>query len=71
MKIPPVGAEFLHVDERREGQRDMTKLRVAFRKVANPPTNQTQDFYFFYTHYHILTVLLQKNSLTLFDFSEI
>jgi hypothetical protein len=40
MKIPPVGAELFHADERIEGQWDMTKLRVAFRKFANPPKNQ-------------------------------
>jgi len=31
-----VGAELFHAD----GQTDMTKLRVAFRKFANAPKNE-------------------------------
>ena len=47
MKIRPVGAELFHADRRNFGRRDgrtdgqtdrdMTKLLVAFRKVANRP----------------------------------
>ena len=41
----PVGAEVFHVDrrtnERTEGETDMTKLIVAFRKFAKAPTNQS------------------------------
>jgi len=36
MKIRPVGAELLHVDE----QIDITKLLVAFRNFANAPKEQ-------------------------------
>jgi hypothetical protein len=35
MKIYPVGAELFHAD----GQTDRQKLLVAFRNVANAPTN--------------------------------
>ena len=33
MKIRPVGAELFHAD----GRTDMTKLKVAFRNIANAP----------------------------------
>ena len=36
MKIRPVAAEMFHAG----GRTDMTKLMVAFRKFANPPTKQ-------------------------------
>ena len=35
MKIRPVGAEFLHVDEGTDGQRDMMKLTVTFRNLLS------------------------------------
>ena len=35
MKIRPVGAELFHVD----GQKDMTKLMVAFRNCSNALQN--------------------------------
>jgi len=37
MKIRPVGAELFHVDIRTDGQTDMTKLILAFRKFPNAP----------------------------------
>jgi hypothetical protein len=39
MKIRPVGAELFHVDGQTDGQTDMTKLIVAFRKFTNAPKN--------------------------------
>jgi len=36
MKIPPVGAEFLHADRRRiVGHTRLRKLTVPFRRLAN------------------------------------
>ena len=40
MKIRPVGAELFHV-ERTDRQTDITKLRVAFRNVANGPKTKS------------------------------
>jgi hypothetical protein len=41
MKICPVGAELFHAvgrkDEKMDGQTDMAKLKVGFRKFANAP----------------------------------
>jgi len=40
MKICPVGAELFHADGRTkkmDGQTDMAKLKVGFRKFANAP----------------------------------
>jgi hypothetical protein len=39
MKFRPVGAELFHAD----GRTDMTKLKVAFRKFANAPKNQSAE----------------------------
>jgi len=39
MKIHPVGAEFFHADRQTDGQKDMTKLIVAYRNFANPLKN--------------------------------
>jgi hypothetical protein len=41
MKILPVGAELFHAD----GQTDMTKLIVAFRKIAKKPKNCKSSSY--------------------------
>ena len=43
MKIRPTRAELFHVDGRRDEQRDMTKLIVAFRNFANALTNGGQS----------------------------
>ena len=37
MTIRPLGAELFHVDGRRDGQTEMTKLIVDFRNYANAP----------------------------------
>ena len=37
MKFRPVEAELFHADGRTDGQKDMTKLTVAFRNLANAP----------------------------------
>jgi len=37
MKIRPVEAELYHEDTQTDEQRDMTKLKVAFRDFANAP----------------------------------
>ena len=43
MKIGSVGAElFQRTDGRTDRQRDMTKLIVAFRSCANPPTDRCE-----------------------------
>jgi hypothetical protein len=46
MKIRPVGADLLNVDGRRDRQtvtqKDMAKLIVAFRNVANAPKTENQ-----------------------------
>ena len=39
MKIYPVGADLIHVDERTDRRRDNVKLIVAFRSFANAPKN--------------------------------
>ena len=39
MKRLPVETESFHVDGRTDGQTDMMKLIVAFRKFANVPKN--------------------------------
>jgi hypothetical protein len=39
MKIPPLGAELFHADGQTDGQTDMTKLIMAFRKFAKTPKN--------------------------------
>jgi hypothetical protein len=39
MKIYPVGADFIHADERTDRRRDNVKLIVAFRSFANAPKN--------------------------------
>jgi hypothetical protein len=39
MKIRQVGAKMFHADGRKDGQRDKTKLVVAFRNFANAPKN--------------------------------
>jgi hypothetical protein len=38
MKIIPVGAELFFTDEQMDGRTDMTKLIIAFRNFANPPS---------------------------------
>jgi hypothetical protein len=42
MTIRPVGAELLRADGRKDGQRDMTRLTVAFRNFANAPKNSEE-----------------------------
>jgi leucyl aminopeptidase len=46
MKIRPVGAELLYVDEltdrKTDRQADITKLIVAFRSLTNAPKNTLQ-----------------------------
>ena len=37
MKIRPLGAQLFHAEGQMDGQRDMTKLRVACRNFANAP----------------------------------
>jgi len=48
MKIRTVGAEFVHADGRKDGRKnrrtDMTKLIVAFCKVANASKNNEPSF---------------------------
>jgi len=44
MKIRPVGAELLHVDGRRDRQKELTKLIITFHYVANAPKNENQLF---------------------------
>jgi hypothetical protein len=39
MKISPVGAELSHAHRQTDGQRDVIKLRVAFRKFVKGPKN--------------------------------
>jgi hypothetical protein len=41
MKIHLAGAELFHVDRRRDGQIDMTKLIVAFRNSENTSQNKS------------------------------
>jgi len=40
MKIRPVGGELFLADQRTDRQRDMTKLRVAFRNFVDAPKNE-------------------------------
>ena len=37
MKIPPVRAKLSHADRWTDGMADMTKLKFAFRNLANVP----------------------------------
>jgi len=39
MKISQVGAELFYADGRKDGQTDITKLKVAFRHFANAAKN--------------------------------
>jgi len=39
MKIRPVQVELFHVERRRDGRTDVTKLIVAFRNFAKGPKN--------------------------------
>jgi len=41
MKIRSVGAELFRLDGRTDRQTDMTKVKVAFRKFANAPKNES------------------------------
>jgi len=39
MKTPLVTAELFHTDGRTDGKTAMTKIKVAFRKIANATKN--------------------------------
>ena len=45
MEIRVVRAELFYANERTNGKTDMTKLTVAFRKVANAPQNNNSQKY--------------------------
>jgi hypothetical protein len=53
MKIRPVNAELFHVDERTDGQTDMTKLIVTFCNFSNAPKNASA--------YNLIVILFRRS----------